>query len=135
MNVYDAIMAAAAHIEAVPTSFNFMNSDLPEKRCGSPSCAVGWVGFFRGIHGGTCWTAAPEALGVSYFDFVWALDECVMELGLVASWRHDAKTCAAAMRHYAKKRFGEPRAMARPTSALVADLMTKIMGERIPEDA
>jgi hypothetical protein len=48
-------------------------------------------------------------------------------------WKVNATTCATALRRYAETYHGYEKP--RPTSALVADLMAKVNGERIPEEA
>lgn len=50
MNLYNAIMKAADHIERHPNDFNFMQWCVPGS-CGSPGCALGWIGFFAGLSG------------------------------------------------------------------------------------
>lgn len=43
----EAILAAAAHIEAHPEQWDFMECGIPkEHTCGTPGCALGWIGFF-----------------------------------------------------------------------------------------
>jgi hypothetical protein len=48
MNIYNAIMKAADQVETHPESFDFWVNDIPE-RCGSPGCALGWIGFYLGL--------------------------------------------------------------------------------------
>jgi hypothetical protein len=60
--MYESIMKAAEQIEQWPDSFKFMATGIPKKSggninfCGSPGCALGWIGFFRGFRsGGVHW--------------------------------------------------------------------------------
>ena len=131
MNARDAILRAAAQVEKHPKSFGFSHYCIPEP-CGSPGCALGWIGHYAGLPAKS-WGATmlvPQAvLGLpegGAHDFYDRMES------LVKGWRWDAALCAKALRMYADKYHADSR---RPTSALVADLMTKVMGERIPEDA
>ncbi len=57
MNIYDATMKAADHIEARPDLWSFMYTAVP--KCGAPACALGWIGHFAGISAGKCiWDVA-----------------------------------------------------------------------------
>ena len=44
--VRSAILQAADHIEVTPSAFSYGSCIIPAGRCGSPGCAVGWIGFF-----------------------------------------------------------------------------------------
>lgn len=46
MNIRQAILKAADHIEAHPEAFDFSDIAVPE--CGAPGCAIGWVAAFSG---------------------------------------------------------------------------------------
>ena len=49
MNVREAILAAADHIETYPKKFSFASVEVPSRRsCGTPGCALGWIGHFAG---------------------------------------------------------------------------------------
>lgn len=50
MEIYNAIMAAADHIEQNPSLWFFKNVRVPD--CNTPACAVGWIGHFAGINSG-----------------------------------------------------------------------------------
>lgn len=60
MNIYQAIMRAADHIEARPELFDFYAGNVPE--CDSPACAVGWIGHFAGMPAWTDHTDSTRAL-------------------------------------------------------------------------
>jgi hypothetical protein len=51
MNTYDAIMKAAAEIERRPRRYMFVSSECYAPECGSPMCALGWIGSFLGVRG------------------------------------------------------------------------------------
>jgi hypothetical protein len=50
MNIRQAILKAADHIEKTPGAYQFTNNDKPD--CGTPGCMFGWVGVFAGIECG-----------------------------------------------------------------------------------
>ena len=62
--VYEAIMLAADHIERNPADFNFMSIGIPD--CGTPGCALGWIGSFGGLTKSECGfaDAATDLLGL-----------------------------------------------------------------------
>jgi hypothetical protein len=47
VNIYEAIMAAADHIEQNPQDFNFCNGHFP--RGGLGACPLVWIGLLGGI--------------------------------------------------------------------------------------
>lgn len=50
MNIYNAIMATADHIERNPDEFKFSAVYIPNSPgCGTPGCALGWIGTFLGV--------------------------------------------------------------------------------------
>lgn len=63
MNVYNIIMAAADQIEKDPGSFKYSNPTVPQ--CGSPGCAVGWIGSLAEVKPGTCVTdVCRDVMGI-----------------------------------------------------------------------
>ncbi len=105
MNIREAILKAADHIERNPRMFNFDEVVVPGN-CGTPGCALGWIGHFSGVR--------PTDLQI------WAFvnrDVCKPILGMPAgtfydrmdelhgqtTWRHSAAECAFALRLYADK--------------------------------
>lgn len=111
MNIYDAIMKAADQIEEAPASFNFMSTRIPD-RCGSPGCALGWIGLFAGRPKGVQWwsfaAVATHVLGLpDSTDFYHRMDDLtpfVRRLtGESWQWRDNAKDCARNLRLYANK--------------------------------
>jgi hypothetical protein len=49
MNVREAILKAANQIEREPSCWSYMKDMVPE--CGTPGCALGWIGHFAGVRG------------------------------------------------------------------------------------
>lgn len=105
MNIYNAIMTAADHIESDPGSFNFSRSRVPAA-CGSPGCALGWIGFFLGTTGIHACDVAIE-IGVdctlnpnrkpegNFYERVDAL--------VGSEWIFNAAKCVKGLRLYAAK--------------------------------
>lgn len=149
MNLYYAIIAAAEQIEKHPGSFKFTTTSVPEDDCGSPGCALGWVAHFAGY----------EDLHADYIDgysqvgrfardfmkvpvernqrnaemsFYGRMDR-LESADAPQPWIDDPVVAAQTLRKYAQMYHGHEKL--RPTSELVADLMAKVTGEKIPEDA
>lgn len=103
MDIYNAIMKAADHIERSPQDFNFNAISVPS--CGSPGCALGWIGHFMGFEPNRqCGFAlsAVKMLGIPRnelpeFIFYARMDK------LIKDWRDDPSTCARGLRLYAAK--------------------------------
>jgi hypothetical protein len=98
-------MKAADHIERNPRLFNFDVFEMPPD-CGTPGCALGWIGAFSEIkfeHTGSFigvkYDVAPQALGITSTEFYDRMDA----LGQQRFWHRDAKLCAQKMRLYAAK--------------------------------
>lgn len=118
MNLYQAILLAADHIERNPGEFNFNTCDLPDgPGCGTPGCALGWIGVFggakergNGLYCGialvafTDYSGGFESIGthnplmkITQSEFYDRMD------ALVGSWKENAADCARALRLYANK--------------------------------
>jgi len=103
-DIYTAIMRAADHIERYPDQFDFSRVRVPD--CGTPGCALGWIGRFAGCPVGH--------VIESIVDF--EKDTPCKRLGLrdqvtfynrmreltARYWAEDAATCAAGLRRYAQ---------------------------------
>lgn len=123
MNLYDAIMKAADHIEQNPQLFDYHNIYVPD--CGTPACALGWIGHFAGIRdlyredGLTNVGYVEKILGRhDFYAFMVTRTDA-------RNWIKDAAACARGMRVFAKdfrRNFAQ---------ALMANLPT----ERIPDEA
>jgi hypothetical protein len=97
-------MRAADHIERNPHLFEFLRIAVPE--CGSPGCAIGWVGHFAGqergrIVDGVC----TDFFGVAPLTFYERLDKVYGSTG----WQNDPAQCASALRLYAAKYLAPPK--------------------------
>lgn len=111
MNIHQAIMKAADHIESRPDLFNFFQTVIPNY-CGTPGCALGWIGHFYGVnrfdfkgasfHGdvlcvGDQLLGTPQRNLHTNHPFYNRLD------ALNKGWRWRASECAIALRLYAGK--------------------------------
>lgn len=109
MNVYKAIMKAADHIERNPHDFKFTQAQAPD-RCGSPGCALGWIGFFYGLDRidfgntfrGNVRRVSSQLLGLDWPDHIGHPFYKRMDT-IESSWKEDATACARALRIYADK--------------------------------
>lgn len=104
MNIYDAIMVAADHIERHPEEFEYGCVQVPDyPGCGAPGCALGWIARFAGDgHWTGTWT--DDLMDVHDVTFYRRMD------GFDGQWKSDASACAAALRAYARK-FHAPRTL------------------------
>lgn len=122
MNIYNAIMKAADQIERKPDQFDFMSCNRP--KCGSPGCALGWIGV-----------SADQTIRTVDGDFAWTVAENFLQLpdpfafysrmkGLCGSeqWKFSAPLCAATLRLYAEKYHGheKPKTFAPPNWNTIA---------------
>lgn len=136
MNLYNAIMQAANFIDQNPEQFVFMETDIPG-HCGSPGCALGWIHYFSRIkstqyaHSIDAEALFPQDRGRMDFAFYARMDL----VGENFRWRHDAHQCARTLRLYAEKYHGHEKPAARPDSALVADLIAKVVGPVVSLEA
>jgi hypothetical protein len=71
VNIRDAILAAADHIEANPGDYNFNEWAVPKPGC--KACMLGWIGKFLGMEDGTCNNDVKRAIAGSrqWDDFYW----------------------------------------------------------------
>jgi hypothetical protein len=104
MNIRDAILKAADHIERHPGDFDFGSAMVPHT-CGSPGCALGWLGHFIG--GCTTYRhVCDRVFGIDEYKFYERLTEA--EMGpkpdwSYGTWHRDAGVCARVLRLYADK--------------------------------
>lgn len=110
MNIREAILAAADHIERNPGAYNYQSNSKPS--CNSPGCLMGWIGFFAGVEeaeygymGDVC-----SAVGFDYCDilrFTFAMpDDAYMQLG--GLYTKSAPVAAKVLRLYADKYHPAP---------------------------
>lgn len=130
MEIRQAILKAADHIEATPNDFDFSASGIPHA-CGTPGCALGWIGHFLGLADKNAWhvsyTKASGALGVGHYEFYTRMTE--VEGGgpnwEVGQWPLNAPACARTLRLYADKYHpAESRALI-PASVMRIFTMTQ----------
>lgn len=112
MNVRQALLAAADRIEAHPQAYCFKYSNKPD--CGSPSCLMGWVGFFAevkdknkraGAASGYANQVAQEVLGLTGWAHFVSLGS---RLGAFSDYTQDSKLAAGMLRAYADKYHPAP---------------------------
>lgn len=113
MNIYQAILKAANHIERNPGAFNFSSVHIPNG-CGTPGCALGWIGHFAGVthqvYSSICLVAKNPSKGDYAFpvNHLFDIDQTEFYSRMDAAiedwdWRFDAHKCATALRLYAAK--------------------------------
>lgn len=109
--VYEAILLAADHIERNPQDFNFGAIYIPHG-CGSPGCALGWVGFHLGITNDTIdasdgWLdriqLTAHRLGCDSEYKPHMFYSRMDALCGSSNWQRNASLCAATLRLYAAK--------------------------------
>jgi len=112
MKIYDAIIKAAAHIERNPELFDYRLSHIPN--CGSPGCAIGWIGHYLGVPRSlSVVTQSKQIIGVEWGyrgngkTFVERMD--AFESEAFGLWRRDAAECARVLRLYAEQYHGHER--------------------------
>lgn len=128
MNIYTAIMKAADHIERHPSQFKFAQLGIPPRSdCGTPGCALGWIGFFAGKRGGllgpVCRNEAtsparqlaltPDGpllpMELTQKEFYERMNEAVG-----GGWSGDAAICSAGLRLYAAKYHAPTKPVQQP---------------------
>lgn len=90
-------------VESNPEQFDFDSTDRPDS-CGTPGCALGWIGFYADIkpENYECIVdATARALGVSSGHFYSLMDRCADS----REWIDSAESCAKGLRVYADKYF------------------------------
>lgn len=100
MEIREAILKAADHIQANPGEFDFGAWWVPNG-CGTPGCAVGWIAHFMGWEAGVgCWNDAARVVGVESLEFMNRMGEVS---GNQLGWTQSATECARALRLYADR--------------------------------
>jgi hypothetical protein len=136
MDIRSAILRGADFIERNP---GLHNMNIPHTHMGpnTACCILARIGQVNGIAAREnhwarkVWLALglPLVNGSEYY----ALMEIAEELGFRTVTLESPETAVQFMRKWAQSL--SPTAAQRPTSALVADLMERVMGARIPEEA
>ena len=97
MNIRQAILSAADSIEQYPQMFDFGSVDIPDHDCGTPGCALGWIGFHLGFGKHGYLRQVNDALGLQH-------SACFIQLTKTVGhqhWKNSADECAKALRQYA----------------------------------
>lgn len=115
MNIRTAILKAADSIEQNPHLFIFMVTGIPND-CGTPGCALGWIGYHAGITG-LAQIQVPPFLGF-YEDWKKEVEVFYTRLDATNDWRHNAPECAKALRLYADKYHPEDNAIPESVMAI-----------------
>jgi hypothetical protein len=115
MNIRQAILRAADHIESTPKEFNFQSVYIPDgPGCGTPGCALGWIGHFAGYDeqravaesgdSATVLYIGRKVLGVKCEGHMLNRNEFYARMDTLAGgWQHGAVACARGLRLYADK--------------------------------
>lgn len=129
MNIYNAIMKAADHIEKHPERFDYWSTMVPHSE-GCQACLLGWIGFYFGqtirddIHGPI--DQRITLLGVHYSVFYAA----IAKMSDVASLSQaDPKRLAAGLRLYAAEYHEKAAITGIPDS--VRQIFAELPGERV----
>ena len=98
MNIRNAILAAADHIERNPKDYDFMRWAVPDGNC--KACMLGWIGHFLGMVG----AVNNEVKRAISPDNDWDAFYCRVRDALGSSrFQSDASEAAKALRLYADK--------------------------------
>jgi hypothetical protein len=112
MNIRQAILQAADHIERNPQQFLYVSNEKPDGSCGTPGCMLGWVGVFLGVEAdprepAESWAAhVARAIGTTHNDFIWNFvspESDARELYIHRGEPNAAANAAALLRIYADK--------------------------------
>lgn len=93
MNIREAILAAASHIERNPVEFEWATCVTPNHPgCGTPGCALGWIACYMG-------TTMPrlDSSMNRFSAFYKTMND------LAPGWMDSAAICAYGLRLYADK--------------------------------
>ena len=110
MNVYEALLKAADHIERNPDLFDFYTERVPE--CGTPGCALGWAAYFMRLPFHNVGDFAQQMMPVKYGDCAEGAFYERMNAALAdpkCEWTEDSALCAQGMRLVAEKHYGHLR--------------------------
>lgn len=128
MNIYNAIMRAADHIERNQDYFDFGSCGIPPD-CGTPGCAIGWVNFFSST---TSSVRVPHSRAFKPFDAGRPVINSEAALGvnsgvfylrmsaIAAKWQNGASICAGTLRLYAEKYHGHEKPAPAPDWNVIA---------------
>ena len=117
MNIRQAILRAADHIESHPELYEFHRNEVPA--CGTPGCMLGWIGYFLGVKGSVVYAVCPAmGLGQGQDGFIrngihkLAVEEMKRRGSGWPDYAGDAKAAARLMRTWADRHHpAESRAL------------------------
>jgi hypothetical protein len=116
MNTHNAIMKAADSIRDNPGLFGFMQIGRPDPDCGSPGCAIGWIGYHMGFTTDGWYTGVDGGKYQSFTDGLAAVAEAICPFDgytvpdmrfynrmdeINSKWRANAYECSKTLRGYA----------------------------------
>lgn len=130
MNIRQAILRAADHIESYPAQFDFNQCAIPEDlSCGTPGCALGWIAFFSGAIDACGLLEVTERLSMAEPSiFYRRMNQLDSEN--TGNWMYSAKVCARNLRLYADKHHPQT------VNNFARDLAARLaVSPRIAEDA
>lgn len=113
MNIYQATLAAADHIERNPGNYDFCGAVRSPSSTADKGCLIGWIAYFVGEAADQpCGSQSDDAplarrlVGVSFAEFEERFTPLVLRNGGSYS---DAGPSAAALREYAAKYLAKPQ--------------------------
>ena len=128
MNIRQAILKAADHIERNPSDFQFSSLAVPGQ-CGTPGCALGWIGYFGCVKSDS-WlfltvtnSDVARFLGLETTGYFYnRVGDCSKQVNGTRwyEWHARADLCAAALRLYADRYH--------PESNFARDIIAKVQG-------
>jgi hypothetical protein len=131
MNVREAILRAADHIERQPEDYDFGVATVPTLP-GAKGCALGWIGHYMGLEGYSYTEPLFKGLGPIRGPDAFYHEMSQIEGGIDACWTRNPLTCARVLRLYADSYHPAPR----PTFAksIVAEIAKLPFHEDDDED-
>ncbi len=122
MNIREAILKAADHIEAYPQWFDYNPVIVPSRSCGTPGCALGWIGFFMGLGKKS---VADVAFRMDLLGGSMEFYDGMNKVNKSAGWISNAEKCAKALRLYADKYHPASKELTvyRDGADIVADML------------
>jgi hypothetical protein len=112
----DAILKAAAHLEANPGALSFMQGSVPKHytylKMGA-ACPLAWIGEFSTENWANHAEVAVKGMSIFPQQFY---DRMTAITGSASKWMYNQAGCAKALRRYADKYYPAPRQEGIPLS-------------------
>lgn len=125
MNIREAILKTADLFERKPEMFNFMESRIPHD-CGTPGCAIGWMGYFLGAPRDALIIAVFDLIGIDDSGFYVRMSE-LSELGPDGEvWTRSPSVCAETLRLYADRYHPASPTVYRPGADVVRSMLEEV---------